>query len=76
MNDGSSSRPHPRASVPVLMNVLEDGKAEPDNPFVSFSRGWQFRRMNRVKHAMDARFGPASADTKWTLAPGKQLSTS
>ena len=40
--------------LPVLMNVLEDRKAEPDNSFVPFSRGWKFRRVNRAKHVMYA----------------------
>jgi hypothetical protein len=55
MYDSSPSGPHlGDARGSVLMDVLEYGKAEPDNSFVPLSRGWKIRRVNRLKHVMYA----------------------
>src|SRR6516164_6042783 len=56
MHDGASARAHHScARVPVLINVFEDRKAEPDNALPWFSGRTRFhRRMNRSEHVMDA----------------------
>jgi hypothetical protein len=55
MKNGPASGPHPGlARTPVLIVVLENGQAEPNEPFVPLRGGWQLRRLNRVEHVMDA----------------------
>jgi hypothetical protein len=54
VNDDPALCPHlgiTRASV--LMNVLKDGKTEPDGLFVPLGGGWRSARLNRAKHVMD-----------------------
>jgi hypothetical protein len=54
MKDGPTPGPnHGPAGAPLLLDVLEDRKTEPNDPFLSSCRGREHWRLNRTKHVMD-----------------------
>jgi hypothetical protein len=54
MEDGATPGPDlGLAGAPVLIVVLEDGKAEPDHPLVTLRGGWWLRRLHGTKHVVD-----------------------